>query len=149
MGLKKNNSSKIDPVQRELIERAQQRASQKRKLYHHFIIFLIGSVLLILTNLIFDIGRDINPFNIDWWVWVIILWGILLLIHVFNVFITNKFLGKEWENRQVDILVARQQERIAELQQKVERDHPLPKKIEPFIPPSTDKPIDPNAPINS
>lgn len=145
----KNTSSKIDPEQRELIERAQERAKQKRRLYQHFIVFLIGAVVLILINVIFEIGTDINPFGIDWFVWAIIFWAVLLLMHVFNVFITNKFMGKDWENRQVEKLVAKQRERIEELQQRVERDHPLPRKTEPFIPPATSKPIDPDSPINS
>lgn len=149
MNSRKNSSSKIDPEQRELIERAQERARQKKRLYQHFIVFLIGSVILILVNVIFEIGTDINPFGIDWFVWAIIFWALLLIAHAFNVFITNKFLGKDWENRQVEKLVAKQRERIDELQRKVERDHPLPKKTEPFIPPSTPRPIDPDAPINS
>ncbi len=149
MSTKRKTTSKIDPEQRELIERAQERARQKRRLYQHFIVFLIGSVVLILVNVIFEIGQDINPFGIDWFVWAIIIWAVILLIHAFNVFITNKFLGKEWENRQVERLVAKQQERIDELRERVERDHPLPRKNEPYIPPVTDKPIDPDTPINS
>jgi hypothetical protein len=71
------------------------------------------------------------------------------MIHAFNVFVTNKFLGKDWENEQVERLVAKQQERIEELQRKVEKEHPLPKKDEPIIPPKREKPIDPDSPINS
>ncbi len=149
MDSKKNSSSKIDPEQRMLVERAQERARQKRRLYQHFIVFLLGSVVLILINVIFEIGTDINPFGIDWFVWAIIFWAVILLIHVFNVFVTNRFFGKDWENEQVDRLVAKQQKRIAELQKQVERDYPLPKEGEPFIPPTTNKPIDPDAPINS
>lgn len=145
----KKYSSKIDPEQRELIERAQERAQQKRRLYQHFIIFLIGAVVLILLNVIFDLGQDIRPFGIDWFVWAIIFWAIILLIHVFNVFITNRFFGKDWENRQVERLVAKQRQRIEELQRKVEKDHPLPEKNKPYIPPATEKPIDPDSPINS
>lgn len=149
MTSKNKSSSKIDPEQRELIERAQLRARQKRRLYQHFIVFLLGSVVLILINVIFEIGTDINPFGIDWFIWAIIFWALILLIHVFNVYVTNRFFGKEWENEQVDRLVAKQQKKIAELENRIERDHPLPRKEEPFIPPSTDKPIDPDQPINS
>lgn len=149
MSTKRKNTSKIDPEQRELIERAQERARQKRRLYQHFIIFLIGAVVLILLNVFFEIGQNVNPFGIDWFVWAIIFWAVILLIHAFNVFITNKFLGKDWENRQVEKLVAKQQRRIEELREKVEREHPLPKKDEPYIPPTTKNPIDPDAPINS
>lgn len=149
MSLKSNKTSKIDPEQRMLIERAQLRARQKRRLYQHFIIFLIGSVVLILINVIFEIGTNINPFGIDWFVWAIIFWAVILLIHVFNVFITNKFFGKDWENEQVERLVAKQQQKIAELQKKVEKDHPLPKKNEPYIPPATQDPIEPDKPFNT
>lgn len=149
MSTEKKTSSKIDPEQRELIERAQERARQKRRLYQHFIVFLIGSVVLILLNVIFEIGRDIQPFGLDWFVWAILFWALLFIAHIFNVFVTNKFLGKEWENEQVERLVAKQQRRIEELRGKVERDHPLPRKHEPFIPPTTERPIDPDSTINS
>ena len=149
MSTKRKTASKIDPEQRELIERAQERARQKRRLYQHFIVFLIGAVVLILLNVIFEIGQNINPFGIDWFVWAIILWAVILLLHVFNVFVTNRFFGKDWENRQVEKLVAKQRERIEELRKKVEKEHPLPKKDEPYIPPTTHRPIDPDAPINS
>ena len=138
---KNPRSPKLDPEQRELFERAQRRARQKRRLYQHFIIFRLGSVLLIVINVLFEIGKNINPFNIDWFVWAILLWGILLLLHFFNVFVTQKFLGKEWEDSQIERLVAKQRERIDELQARVERDHPLP--------PSKSKPVDPDTPLNS
>lgn len=146
---KKKSSSKIDPEQRELIERAQMRARQKRRLYQHFIVFLLGSVVLILINVIFEIGTDINPFGIDWFIWAIIFWALILLIHAFNVFVTNKFFGKDWENEQVERLVAKQQRKIAELRKQVENEYPLPRKDEPYIPPTTKKPIDPDKPINT
>lgn len=149
MASKSNTSSKIDPEQRMMIERAQARARQKKRLYQHFIVFLLGSVVLILLNVIFEIGRDINPFGLDWFVWAIIFWAAILLIHVFNVYITNKFFGKDWETEQVDRLVLKQQQKIAELQKKVEKEHPLPRHNEPYIPPSTQRPIDPDSTINS
>lgn len=148
MPTKKQNTFKIDPEQRELIERAQDRARQKRKLFQHFIVFLIGSAVLIVLNVLFDIGKDIRPFGLDWFVWAIIFWFVILLIHVFNVYVTNKFLGKDWENRQIEKLVAKQHRRIEELQKKVDKEHPLPRHNEPYIPPTKNKPIDPDSPIN-
>jgi hypothetical protein len=50
-----------------------------------------------------------------WYVWAIIIWAFFLLIHVFNVFIMNKFMDKEWENRQLEKLKAKQEVRVAEL----------------------------------
>lgn len=160
MAFQKNKSS-IDPEQRELIERAQERARQKRRLIQHFIFFLIGSVIFIILNAFLEYGRDIKPFGLDWFVWAIMIWAILLIFHAYNVFVTNRFLGKDWENRQVERLVAKQQQRIDELQKKVEKDHPLPdsrkrdsstesKRQQSSTPePSHNKPIDPDKPINS
>ena len=37
-------------------------------------------------------------------------------------------MGKEWEQRQIENLVKKQRERIAELEKRVENEHPLPRK---------------------
>ena len=144
---KKNTSSRIDPEQRELIERAQARAKEKRRLYQHFLFFLAGAVILILLNVVFEYGKDVKPFGIDWFVWAIILWGIIFLLHAFNVFVTNRFLGKDWEDRQIEKLVEKQRKRIAELERRVEKDHPLPDKNTPLK--SPEDPLSPDAPLNT
>ncbi len=144
---KKNTSSGIDPEQRELIERAQARAREKRRLYQHFLFFLAGAVILILLNVVFEYGKDVKPFGIDWFVWAIILWGIIFLLHAFNVFVTNRFLGKEWEDRQIEKLVEKQRRRIAELEKEVEKDYPLPEKGARFK--SPEDPFSPDTPLNT
>ncbi len=117
-------------------------------------------MILILLNLVFNLLQDIQPLGLDWFVWAIIIWGIILLLHGFNVFVTNRFFGKEWENRQVEKLVAKQMEKMEELQRKVEQEHPLPTKkaheprlkdkpIEPEEPIDPTEPVDPDKPINS
>ncbi|WP_424493238.1 2TM domain-containing protein [Salinimicrobium sp. GXAS 041] len=150
MSYKKNKNS-IDPEQREMIEKAQERAKQKKRLIQHFIFFLIGSVIFIILNAFLEYGKDIQPFGIDWFVWAIIIWGVILLLHAYNVFVTNRFLGKDWENRQIEKLVAKQRKKIDELQQKVEREHPLTKNTGTnTTTPTSPKPgIDPDKPINS
>lgn len=130
MASQKKNTKGIDPIQRELIEKAQSRARQKRRLYVHFILFLIGSAVFILLNVVFNVGQNYRPLEVDWFVWAIILWAIIFLSHAFNVFITNKFLGKDWENNQIERLVAQQQKRIDKLRAQVEKDLPLPSKKE-------------------
>ena len=143
---KPKSHTKIDPEQRKLFEKAQSRARQKRNLYTHFILFLIGSVIFILLFAAFDVGINLHPFAIDWFVWLIGIWAILLLIHAYNVFVTNKFLGKDWEDRQIERLVEKQQERIAELKEKVEKEHPLPKSEKPWM--NRENKIDPDSPLN-
>ena len=117
---KKKTGSDIDLEQHEFLENAQKRIKQKRRLFSHFVIFLIGSVFLVLINKILKYGE-----NYDWFIWVITVWAFLFIIHVFNVFVTHKFMGKEWERQQREQLVKKQKDRIAELQKEIETEFPL------------------------
>ena len=149
---KKKNTSKIDYEQRELYENARKRAGQKKRLFQHFVFFLIGAVILIVLNVVIEYKVDFKPLGQNWFVWAILLWGLIFLIHFFNVLVVDSFMGKDWEAKQVDKLVKKQKERIAELQDKVERDHPAPKDrdyIKPDHSPKRISPEDPDAPINS
>jgi dihydrofolate reductase len=116
---KKKPVPQIDKEQMELIKNAQIRIKQKRRLYIHFVIFLIGAVFLIILNTVLGLGETIKIFGMDWFVFAILAWLFLFVYHLFNVFITNKFMGKEWEQQQMDKLVAKQKVRIAELEKTV------------------------------
>ncbi|MFT5102956.1 MAG: hypothetical protein ACI86C_000604 [Candidatus Latescibacterota bacterium] len=110
---KTNKTARIDSEQREQFEYARARVMQKKGLMRHFIVFLVGSVLLIIINPILGYGTDF--FIKNWFIWAILIWAFLFLMHVFNVFIMNSFMGKEWENTQMEQLKAKQVARIAEL----------------------------------
>ena len=112
---KTNKKDRIDAEQREQYEYARQRVKQKKGLMRHLIIFLVGSVLLIIINPVLGYGDEF--FIKDWFVWAILIWGFLFLIHVFNVFVMNTFMGKEWEHQQLEKLKAQQEKRIATLKQ--------------------------------
>ena len=117
---KKKGVSTLDLEQHELLENAQRRIKQKKSLFAHFVIFLIASVFLILINKILKYGE-----TYDWFIWVITAWAFLFVIHTFNVFVTSKFMGKDWERAQREKLVAKQKRRISELQKEIETDFPL------------------------
>ncbi|WP_340200243.1 2TM domain-containing protein [Ascidiimonas sp. W6] len=113
----KNKSDEIiDKEQHELLENAQKRISQKKKLYIHFVIFLVGSVFLIIVNKVLGYGE-----TYDWFVWAITFWAFLFIIHLINVFITNKFMGKEWERVQREKLVKKQEAKISKLELEIEK----------------------------
>ncbi|WP_424002287.1 2TM domain-containing protein [Maribacter sp. IgM3_T14_3] len=120
------NTSKLDLEQHELLENAQKRVRQKKRLYTHFVVFLIGSVFLVLINKILKYGQEYN-----WFVWAITFWGFLFVLHIFNVFITNKFMGQDWERAQRERLVAKQKKRIAEMEKEIEQDLEFPTSFEP------------------
>lgn len=122
---KKKETPQIDKEQLELIKSAQKRIKQKRSLYIHFVLFLIGSLAIIVASLVFDVGATVNPLGVNWFVYAIVAWSVIFLYHAFNVYFTHKFLGEAWEKQQLNKLVAVQKERIAKLQTQVEKDYPL------------------------
>ena len=122
---KKKQTTTIDKDQLELIENAQRRVRQKKRLFTHFIVFLIGSVFLIIANTVIGVGEEIKFFGKEWFLFAILLWLIFFIYHFFNVFVTNKFMGKEWEKGQLDKLVAKQQQRIDQLKNKLLKEEKL------------------------
>jgi len=120
MFAKNKAKSEIDIEQHQLLEHAQKRIKQKKRLFAHFVIFLIGSVFIILINKILKQGEAY-----DWYIWAISAWAFLFLVHVFNVFVTSKFMGTDWERKQREKLVAKQKERISEIQKEIDTNFPL------------------------
>lgn len=121
----KKPTPQIDKEQLELIESAQKRVRQKRRLYQHFILFLIGAVFLIILNVAIGVGEGVTLFQRPWFVYAILAWLFLFVYHFFNVFITHRFMGKDWEQKQLDKLVAKQKARIAELETTVRLQNPI------------------------
>jgi len=128
MFFKKKNTSQLEIDQRELYEIARRRTVQKRRLFQHFVVFLVGAVLLIILNVVIGYRLDFTPLGYDWFVLAILIWTFFFLVHLINVFVTASFMGKKWEQKQLEKLVRKQKERIAELQKQVDIDYPLPVK---------------------
>jgi dihydrofolate reductase len=117
-GKKNQPTTQIDQEQLAIIETAQKRIKQKKRLYYHLVIFIIGSALLVLINVVLGLGEDVTLFGTKWFVWAVFLWLFAFLFHAIDVYVTNKYMGKEWEAKQLETLVAQQEERIATLKQK-------------------------------
>ncbi len=131
---RKAKDPQISTDQHEQLEFAQKRIRQKKILYRHVVLFLIGAVFLFLLNKILKYGEQY-----DWYLWAILAWGFLVVLHLVNVFITHPFMGADWERSQREKLVAKQREKIAEIQKEIETDFPLGqinKKKEPWEPSS-------------
>ncbi len=117
---KTKNQPRIDAEQREQYEYARKRIKQKKNLMRHFVVFLVGSILLIIINPILDIGNEF--FFDNWFVWAILIWTFIFLVHVLNVFVINKFMGKEWEDAQLQKLKNLQREKLAKMQREVDAE---------------------------
>lgn len=101
-------------------EYARKRIKQKKGLYFHFVLFLLGSLFLFIAYRFFTIGNDSN-----WPVWVITTWIFLFVLHFIRVFITDSFMNKNWERSQIDRLISLQQKKITQLQTQVDEDNPI------------------------
>ena len=108
--------------QHELYENARTRAKQKKRLYYHFVVFLVGAVFLILLNKLLKVGENVVE---NWFVWAIILWLFFFVLHFINVFVTHRFMGKDWERAQTEKLVMEQELKIAKLKKQTEDEYAL------------------------
>jgi UDP-galactopyranose mutase len=120
-----DSTKKIDPETRELYENAHQRLKQKKRLMTHLVVFIAGSVIFIFVNIVLNYMADFEPFNNYWFVTAILIWLFFFIIHAINVFMVNKLMGKEWEEKQMNRLVEKQLERLRKLQRKVDKKHPI------------------------
>jgi dihydrofolate reductase len=129
---RKKQQPVIDKTQLELIENAQRRIKQKKRLYAHFVLFLVGCLVMVIANKVLAIGDTLTFAGYNWLVYAIAGWGLLFLYHVFTVFITQRFMGKAWEQQQLEKLVSQQQTRIAELKDELKKEERIKAKSAVF-----------------
>lgn len=141
MFFSKKDIPEIDLQQREFFEHASARMRQKKRLFMHFLIFLVGAIFLIASNLILGIGKELTIAGIDWFVWAIGAWLFVLMIHFCRVWLFHNFMGKDWEKREMDKLIARQKRCITEMERHVEREFPLPSISKAGSPSNSETPI--------
>lgn len=133
---KRKETPQIDPVQRELYEHARKRIVQKKRLFQHFIVFLVGSVFFVILNLLIGVGKEITFFGLNWYIVAIVCWAFLFVLHFCNVWLFHKFMGAEWTSDQMERLIAKQKAEIELIQKDVDQMYPkdeLIKKKEEFI----------------
>lgn len=101
----------MEKDQHELYEYARRRIKQKKRLYYHFVLFIIVSLLLYIVNKWLGFGEPNN-----WFLWVSTVWLFIVVLNFIKVFITDRFMNKNWEREQIDKLVAKQEIKIKELE---------------------------------
>ena len=98
----------------ELYEYARRRIKQKKRLYFHFVLFLVGSLFMIIGNKLINFGEPNN-----WCLWISTIWFFFFILHFIKVYITDRFMNKNWERIQIDNLVIKQEIKIKELNKQV------------------------------
>lgn len=109
-----------DSEQYEIYEKARKRTKQKKRLYFHFILFLIGSVFFVVLNKIIKYKPEL-----DWFVWAILIWLFILIVHFINVFVMNRFFGKEWVRIQTEKLIEKHQIKLDKLEISLDKEGAL------------------------
>jgi len=110
----------MEQLNHELYENARKRIKQKRHLFVHFVLFFVGSIFLIALEKLFNTGVAYP----NWSYWIILIWAFLFILHFVNVFITKRFMNKQWEREEIDKLIEKQKRKIEQLQKKVEEQYP-------------------------
>ena len=116
------SNTQLTPEQYELFKNAETYLKQKRLLYIHFFVFVLGCVFFFVANKILDYGVEYN-----WYLWLSLIWLFLWLWHTMNVFVFNRFLGKKWQDKQREQLIAAQQKKLIKMEAAVEREFELQK----------------------
>ena len=99
----------------EQYEYARKRIRQKKVLYFHFVFFLIGSLFMFVANELLELGKPMR-----WDIWASTIWFFIVILHFINVYITNRFMNKNWENQQIERLMLKQKQKITQLEAKTE-----------------------------
>ncbi|MFV5687056.1 2TM domain-containing protein [Flavobacterium sp. ZT3R25] len=107
----------MEKYQHEQYEYARRRIKQKKRLYFHFVLLLLGSLFLFISNKFF--GIDVDS---DRYIWGITIWLFIFILHFIKVYITDRFMNKDWEREQIDRLVTLQQKKIDQLETKINEE---------------------------
>lgn len=102
----------------ELYENAKKRIRQRKRLYYHFVVFIIGIIFIYILNKFFHVGEDTLS---NWSYYAIGIWFFLWCLHFANVHIFQRFMNKEWELRETERLIKKQENKIAQLSLKVKK----------------------------
>ena len=130
--MQSKNNSDIDHEQIELLEYAQKRIKQKKFLYYHFVLFLFVAAITLSLDYVFDIATDVNLFEYSWSFWIVFSWFFLLIFHVFNVYVTGRFINKSWIKNQKSKLIKIQKKEIENIKEKMNIESKIKAESEVF-----------------
>lgn len=107
----------MEREQHELYEYARNRIKQKKRLYFHFILLIIGSLFLFIANNWLSFYPEKK-----WWIWAVTIWCFLFILHFIKVFITDAFMNKNWERTQIEKLMDLQTKKIEKLKNEIDKN---------------------------
>ena len=88
----------------ETYQRAKKRVEAIRGFYEHFVAYIIVNAGLFIIDLL------TSP-DSWWFYWPLVAWGVGLVFHAVSVFLSQGMLGRDWEERQIQKFMQREQQR--------------------------------------
>lgn len=107
----------MENQQHECYEYARKRIQQKKNLLFHFVLLTVGSLFMFIANYFLNVGSPAQ-----WYIWVITVWFFFFILHFIKVYVTDRFMNKIWERAQIDRLILKQENKLAQLESKLEED---------------------------
>ena len=98
----------------EKYEYARDRIKQKKNLLFHFVVLLLGGLFMFIANHFLKIGSTTS-----WHQWILTIWFFVFILHFIKVYVTDRFMNKNWERTQIDRLVAKQNQKLKQLEEKI------------------------------
>ena len=101
-------------------EYARNRIKEKKFLYYHFILFIVGSLFMYVANDLLEYGLPNQ-----WYKWGIAVWFFIFILHFIRIYITKRFMNKAWEKQQIEHLISKQDKKIEQLNSKVNSENKI------------------------
>jgi hypothetical protein len=89
----------MDTVDQERYERARKQVAEIRDFYTHAAVYVVVNIGIFIIDMVTDGG--------PWFYWPLIGWGIGLMVHGISVFGPETRLGRDWEERKIREIMAR------------------------------------------
>ena len=86
-------------------EAAKKRVKEIKDFYSHIIVYVAVNIGLFFLDLFDSSG------SLDWFYWVVLGWGVAVLIHGFYVFGIEGVFGHDWEERKINELLGEKPKR--------------------------------------
>lgn len=102
--------------QQALLKRAQKRIKQKKYLFVHLALLVIGSIVFYILNKIVGISELEYK---DWYIYASLTWLAIWVLHFINMYYTQKFFGSDWEKRETALLIAKHNKKVLKLEKKL------------------------------
>lgn len=67
---------------------------------------------MIILNIFFKVGEQYG----EWFKYAVAIWFFIWILHFVNVFITNRFFGKDWERLETEKLIDKHLDKSEELE---------------------------------